>query len=1034
MNSILHFSLKYHIIVILVGIMALIGSFYYLSTSKYDVLPEFAPPQVTLETEAPGFSSSQVELLVTQIIEREINGSNGITSMYSSSIQGLSVINIFFDNSSDVLKNRQVISEKLQSLASKLPSGVAKTIITPLSSTTNNILGVGLTSDKLNLVELRDLADWQIKPHLLAAGGVADVQSYGGLVREIQVQVDTEKLIRYGLSFDDIIAATSRATAILGAGVIDTSNQRITLNAKSSQTIESVSKAPITRGSAENIDLAITIGDVATVKESHKTPFNAASINGKKGILLMITSQYGANTLEVTQRLEKALEELRPMLKSQKVNLYGDLVRPANFIEQAISNVNGALMLGSILVIIVLFLFLHNWRAAVISALAIPFSLVGSAAMLGFFGLSLNTMTLGGLAIAVGLVVDDAVIDVENMLRRLHEKADEKMSYQTRFKTLLNASIEVRTPIIFATLAVVIVAIPIMTLPGLSGRFFAPLGFAYALATLFSLVVALTITPALAMAFLKEKHHELPKLTIWLQKNYVVILKKCFASPKILAIPIVILLIISGFGLKFLNSKFLPEMREGHFAIHMVTKSGTSLEESVRIGNLAAAEFKKFPFVKSVVLQVGRTEKGQDIWGTHDGEFNVALNPIKTSQIAEATQQITEALDKITEAEFSVKTFLTERIEEIISNHTSDAVLNIYGNDWDALDKSSTKIAALLGKIDGVKNIIQPGENAIPELSITLKPDALFLYGLSEVEVLSAIHSSYQGKVATQLYDKNHPTDVTVILDEKHRQNPTQLKDLPIRTNSGTFVKLGKIANLEQKAGRYLILHEGGQRLQTITFNIAKNKNAATVLNEVNKTIYQENLLPKGVYISLLSMLDAAKKSQHDLIFHSLMAVAAIFILLSFILPQKNQLLLIFINIPFALSGGIIATLLTSSELSLGAMVGFLTLFGMTLRNSVMLLSHYSSLVNNEGLSWNHETIIRGSVERLLPILMTALVTAIGLFPLALGSGEAGKEIEGPMAIVILGGLISSTILNLLAIPLLTEKFNKTPKLTTSKL
>ncbi len=1027
MNSILNFSLKYHAIVIIVGIMTLIGSFYYLSTSKYDVLPEFAPPQVTLETEAPGFSSSQVEMLVTQIIEQEINGSNGIVSMYSSSIQGLSVINIFFDNSSDVLRNRQIISEKLQSLASKLPVGVAKPIITPLSSTTNNILGVGLTSDKLSLIELRDLADWQIKPHLLAAGGVADVQSYGGLVREIQVQVNPEKLIRYSLSFDDVIAATSRATAVLGAGVIDTANQRITLNTKSSQTIELVSKAPITRGSAENIDLAITIGDVATVKESYKTPFSAASVNGKKGILLMVTSQYGANTLEVTQRLEKALEELRPMLKAQGVNLFGDLVRPANFIEQAVSNVNGALMLGSVLVIIVLFLFLHNWRAALISALAIPFSLVGSAAMLGLFGLSLNTMTLGGLAIAVGLVVDDAVIDVENMLRRLHEKADEKMDYQKRFKTLLNASIEVRTPIIFATLAVVIVAIPIMTLPGLSGRFFAPLGFAYALATLFSLVVALTITPALAMAFLKEKHHELPKLTIWLQKNYVVILKKCFASPKILAIPTILLLIISGVGLKFLNSKFLPEMREGHYVIHMMTKPGASLDESIRIGNKAAEELKKQPFVKSVVQQVGRTEKGQDVWGTYIGQFNVALKPIKPLEGAAATAKITEILNNIPEAEFSVKTFLTERIEEIISNHTSNAVLNIYGDDWDSLDQTSTKLASLLGKIDGVKNIIQPGENGIPELSIKLKPDALFLYGLSEVEVLSAIHSAYQGKITTQIYDKNHPTDVTVILDEKHRKSPKQLNDLPIRTNSGTFVKLSKIADLEQKPGRYLILHEGGQRLQTITFDIA-NKNTAKVLGEVDKTIHQENLLPKGVYVSLLSMLDAAKKSQHDLMFHSLMAVAAIFVLLSFILPHKNQLLLVFINIPFALSGGIIATLLSGSELSLGAMVGFLTLFGMTLRNSVMMLSHYASLVNNEGLKWNQETIIRGSVERLLPILMTALVTAIGLFPLALGSGEAGKEIEGPMAIVILGGLISSTILNLLAIPLITMKFNKHPK------
>lgn len=498
--------------------------------------------------------------------------------------------------------------------------------------------------------------------------------------------------------------------------------------------------------------------------------------------------------------------------------------------------------------------------------------------------------------------------------------------------------------------------------------------------------------------------------------KYKQLLQKSFAAPRLLISLVTIILLISLIGITFLHSKFLPQMREDHKIIHITTQAGTSLSETVRIGNLATAKLHELPFVESVVLQVGRASKGQDIWGTNVGEFNVALKPIAASKIDTATKAIEDKLAEIKDADFEVKTFLTERIEEIISNHRADVVLNIYGENWDHLDLAALNVMHQLQKIDGVKNITQPAENGLPEISIKLKQKNLALYGLSNVDVLDSIHSAYQGKVVTQIYDNNHPTDVTVILNEKQRQHPKQLKNLPIKTVSGTFITLDEVADITEKSGHYLILHEGAKRLQTITFDI-DGKDDANILDQVNQAIHHENLLPKNTYISLISMLDVAKKSQRDLLFHSIMAVIAVFVLLSFMFPNKRQLSLLLCNIPFCLSGGVIATLITSFELSLGAMVGFLTLFGISLRNSVMLLSHYDKLAKEEALCWNREMIIRGSVERLLPILMTATVTAIGLLPLAMGSGEAGKEIEGPMAIVILGGLFSSTILNLLVLP-----------------
>jgi len=1022
LSAIVRFSLRHHFVVIFSSFLLLGFSLYRLQSATYDVFPEFAPPQVIVETEAQGFSSEQVETLVSQVIEQAIGGASGIATMRSSSIQGLSAVQVNFELNSDIYKDRQMIAERLADLAGKLPAGVGAPILTPLSSTTDIVTGIALTSDKLSSIELRTLTDWQVRPRILSVQGVSDAESYGGLIRQIQIRMKPEALIKYGLSFDDVINAAKRATGVRSGGIIDTENKRIVINATAtSSPFEAIAHTPITKGTAESLTLNITLGDIADVAEGSETPFSAASIMGKNGILLLVSSQYGSNTLEVTRRVEAALAEIKPALEKQGVTLRSDIIRPASFVEKSVANVNHALLVGAAFVTLILFLFLHNWRGALISALAIPFSLVIAAAFLGAMGYTLNTMTLGGLAIAVGLVVDDAIIDVENMLRRLRNSARTHSDNEARFLTLLDASLEVLTPTIFATLAVVLISVPIILMTGLAGRFFAPLGVAYALSTLLSLGVAMTLTPALCMVLLKAPRPQIPVFTRWLQTHYIALLGRIERHPAPLFILVLLMTFISVSGAMHFKSAFLPELHEGHFILHMESEAGTSLEESIRQGNKVTEALKALPFVDAVVQQVGRTERGIDVWGTNISEFNIALKPLKNMDESAAKDKILDTLKPFHDQEFEVSTFLSERVQEVISGYTSDAALNIYGENLDELDKVAEQQAAMLKPIAGVKDIRTPAAPGMPQTTITLNHPALRQWGLDAISVLDDIHAAYQGEIVSQVYDQAHPTDVVVMAGAGRSQSAESLKDLPILTPSGEYVALSKIATLEQRPGRYMTLRDGGRRVQTISFNLEGN-NQQALLETIRQKLTGQTL-PAGVYTSLQSLTEEAVQSRHSLIMTTGLASISILILLSLVMRHLSQLVLIVVNAPLALIGGIAAVMLNGNELSLGAMVGFITLLGITLRNSVLLLSHYSHAVTQEGKPWNLDTVIEASSERLLPILMTALVTGIGLLPIALGSGEPGREIEGPMALVILGGLVTSTVLTLGILPALAWRF-----------
>lgn len=1026
LNAIVRFSLRFRGIVIALAFALLGYGLYSLTVAKYDVFPEFSPPLVTIQTETPGLSPEQVELLVTTPVEIAINGVPGIESLRSGSIQGLSVVTVTFQSGTDLYRARQVVAERLATLAGQLPQGVKAPIMTPLTSSTSIVLGVGLTSDKLSPMQLRTIADWTVRLRLLAVPGVANVTVFGGEVKQYQFQFIPERLIEYSMTVDDVLNAARRATGISGAGVIDTGNQRLVLQSEG-QTLTSAQLANtvLVHQNGGNV----TLGQVAHVVEAPEPPFGAASIGGTPGVILMVIAQYGANTLEVTGTVEQALEGLRPALNQEGVQVRPDLFRPANFIQTALTNIRSSLIIGAILVVVILFLFLFDFRTAAISCTAIPLSLLAAVTVMGQMGFTLNTMTLGGLAIAIGEVVDDAVIDVENILRRLRENR-RSANPKPILRVVFDASIEVRSAVVYATFAVALVFIPILTMSGVAGRIFAPLGFAYILSILASLLVALTVTPALSYIFLgkREFKEQEPPVVHWLKQRYRSILLAVERAPRVVIAGVTLLTLLGMAMVPFFSASFLPELQEGHFILHMSAVPGTSLNESLRIGRQVTQELLKTPYVRSVAQRVGRAEASDDVWGTHYSEFEVDLKPNLSGNDNELAQAaIRNSLGHFAGVNFSLKTFLTERIEETLSGYQVPVVVNIYGNDLAALDQEAQEVQRILSQVPGASGVQIQSPPGTPQVAIQLRPADVARWGFDPVSVLTAIRTAYGGETVGQVYEGNRVFDVSVILLAEDRRSMAEINALPLRSPSGNYVTVGQFAAVYETSGRYIVLHENARRVQTITCNVSGVPIDSFVQN-ARKQILAQISLPPGSYVEFSGTAAAQAQSRRDLLIHSALAGLGILMLLSIVMMNFRNLLLVLANIPFALVGGVLAVFAMGGTLSLGPLVGFITLFGITLRNSIMMISHYEHLVNVEGMNWELDAAIRGASERLAPILMTATVTGLGLLPLAIGSGAPGREIEGPMAIVILGGLVTSTTLNLLVLPTLALRYGRFEK------
>jgi CzcA family heavy metal efflux pump len=1022
LSAIVRFALRFRGVVIALAAVLLGYGAYSLLRARYDVFPDFAPPEVVIQTEAPGLSPEQVEVLVTQPIENGLNGLEGIEALRSGSIQGLSVITVIFRSGSEIFLDRQLVAERLATVASRLPAGAGPPEMTPLTSSTSTVLAVGLTSQQRSLMELRTIADWTVRQRLLAVPGVAKVSVFGGEVRQLQVQLEPERLIRYGLVLEDVLAAARSGTGVRGAGVMDTDNQRLVIRTEGQALTpgELARTVVVYRNGA-----SVRLGDVARVVEAPEPPVGAASVMGKPGIMLMVSAQYRANTLEVTRLVDQALAELRPTLDAQGVRMDADLLRPARFIETATGNVRSALLLGGLLVVVVLTLFLFNLRTAAISCTAIPLSLLAAVTVMERLGISLNTMTLGGLAIAIGEVVDDAVIDVENILRRLRENRRRAQPLPP-LRVVFDASLEVRGAVVYATFAVVLVFVPILTMTGVAGRLFAPLGLAYILAVLASLVVALTVTPALCSLLLKEGRlpEGDPPLVRWLKARYRPLLLRVERHPRGVIAGVVLLTLGGLAALPFFGGGFVPELKEGHFIIHMTAVPGTSLAESLRLGGRVTDELMKLPEVRAVGQRVGRAEAADDIMGTHSSEIEVDLKPLGAAASERALERIRAVLAQQPGANFGVNTFLTERVEETLSGFTAPVVVNIFGPDLDVLDAKAAEVAAALARVPGAADVLVQSPPGSPQLVVRLRRADLERWGLTAVEALEAVRTAYQGETVGQVYDGSQVFATAVILDPSLRRSVTAIGALPLRNPAGTYVPLARVADILATSGRYSVLHDGARRVQAVTCNVI-GRDVASFVTEARRRIAAAVPLPVGTYLDFTGSAAAEARSRHDLLVHAAMAGIGILVLLSMVTGSARNFALVLANLPFALVGGVLVVLASGGELSLGSLVGFVTVFGITLRNSIMLISHYEHLVDVEGASWGLETVLRGAEERLAPIAMTALVTALGLLPMALGSGAPGREIEGPMAQVILGGLATSTVLNLLALPALALRFGR---------
>ena len=838
---------------------------------------------------------------------------------------------------------------------------------------------------------------------------------------------------------NELAAALRQATGLRAAGAVDSANQRINLNleppaSEPGREASSLARAVIGQRGGQ----AVLLGEVATVVLAGAPAFNAAQINGEPGVFLMVQAQLGANTREATVLLDRALAQIGPVITAQGAVMHADLFRPAAFIDTAVGNVQRDVAIGATLVVVVLFLFLFNVRTALVSAVAIPLSLVAAVWVLQAFGIGLNIMVLGGLAIALGEVVDDAIIDCENIYRRLRENRALAVPRPVPL-VVFDASIEVRSSVVYATFIVALVFTPLLMLSGVAGKLFAPLGLAYIAAILASLLVSLTVTPAMSLCLLGQARLSAadPPLVAWMKPRYRRLLL-AIERHAVGVLSSAALLMAAGIGvLPLLSGEFIPPLKEGHYIVHMTAVPGTSLDESLRLGKLVTRALLDIPGVRTVAQWVGRAENGADTFGPHYSEMEVEIGQVSGAEqqrILKAIRQVLSggppsAGEGPAEAgfiglHFAVNTFLTERIGETVSGVAADVSVNVYGLQLDALDRDGQAVARLLGQLPGAIDVNLLAPPGAPEISLRLRPDQLALHGLSAGEVMDAVQLAFDGLPVGQVYSEAGATPVVVRLPASERQDLTQVGRLSLRTPAGRLVELRDLADISLGQGRYKILRDGGRRVQTITANLKRGTDPEQFLATLRQRLGQLHLAP-GHHAVASGAGEAQGQARRDLLTSTVLATVGVAALLMLAFGSLRHVLLTAVNLPFALIGGVVAVLATGGWLSLGSVVGFVTLFGITLRNSIMLVSHYQHLVEVDGRVWGLDTAIDGALDRLPSILMTALVTGLGLLPLALGSAEPGREIEGPMATIIVGGLISSTVLNLLVLPAVLVRFGR---------
>ncbi|MBS0211290.1 MAG: efflux RND transporter permease subunit [Planctomycetes bacterium] len=1009
MNWLVSTSLRLRYVVLAASLALIVFGIPVLKTTPLDVFPEFAPPLVEIQTEAPGLSTEEVETLISMPLENALTATPWVKTIRSKSVLGLSSVVLIFQDGTDLIRARQLVQERLAIEAGKLPA-VARppVILSPLSST-SRVMKIGVTSDTMSQVELTTLARWTIRPRLMSIAGVANVAIWGQRDRQFQIRVDPDRLRAHGVTLDAVQRAAADATQLIGGGFVDTPNQRIAIRQQTG-----IYRAEDLRDTVVDYRTGspLRLGDVTETVEGFPTPIGDAVINDRPGLLLIVEKQPWGNTLDVTHQVEQAIEALKPGLGDITLDPY--IFRPATFIERSLVNLSHAMAIGCVLVVAILVVFLYDWRTALISLTAIPLSLMAAALILHFRGGTLNTMVLAGLAIALGEVVDDAIIDVENILRRLRLNRELPQPLPA-YQVVLDASLEVRSAVVYASLIVTLVFIPVLFLDGVAGAFFRPLGIAYILAIAASLGVALTVTPALSLLLLPGaplEHRDAPIARL-LKRIYGGLLPPLVSRPKLAIGLIVVTFIATGVALSRLGEEFLPNFQETDFLMHWVEKPGASLDSMQRITMRASRELRAVPGVNHFGSHIGRAEVADEVVGPNFTELWISVDP--DVDLPTTVAKVQEIVDGYPGLYRDLLTYLKERIKEVLTGAGATIVVRTFGPDLTVLRTKGEEIKAVIADVPGVINLKLEAQVLVPQIQLKLRPDATAKFGLTHGHIRRSVATLIKGTKVGELYENQKSLDVVVIGVPELRTDLAALARLPIDLPLGGQVPLSDVAELQITPAPNEIKRESASRRLDVTCNV-QGRDLGAVAREIEERVKKLSF-PHEYHPEFLGEYAARAESQRRLLSLTVVSLIGILLMLHVDFSSWRLTLLVFLTIPFALAGGVVGAIWQGGTLSLGSLVGFVTVLGIAARNGIMLVSHYRHLEQVEGVSFGVELVLRGAQERLTPILMTALATGLALVPLVIGGNKPGQEIEYPMAAVILGGLATSTLLNLFLMP-----------------
>ena len=1029
LNKIIHFSLQNRLLILVASVLLLIGGLYTTIHTEVDVFPDLNAPTVVVMTEANGMAAEEVEQLVTFPIETAVNGATNVRRVRSSSTAGFSVVWVEFDWDTDIYLARQIVSEKLTTVGESLPDNVGNPTLGPQSSILGELLIVGLTADSTSMLDLRTLADWTIRPRLLSTGGVAQVAVLGGDIKEYQILVHPKRMKHYGVTLGEIMDVTRGMNQNTSGGVIyEYGNEYIVRGVISTDDVKEMGRAVIkTAGGAP-----VTLEDVADVRIGAQQPkLGVASEKGKPAVLITVTKQPNTGTIELTERLEESLKDLQKNLPAD-VRISTDTFRQSRFIESSISNVQNSLYEGAIFVVIVLFLFLANARTTVISLVTLPLSLLVTILVLHYMGLNINTMSLGGMAIAIGSLVDDAIVDVENVWKHLRENRMLPLAERKPvLEVVFNASREVRMPILNSTLIIIVSFVPLFFLSGMEGRMLMPLGVAFIVSLFASTIVALTLTPVLCSYLLggqTGKEGGVPKeafVAVWMKKHYERALLWALGHKKgVLGSAAV--LFVSALCLFFtLGHSFLPAFNEGSFTINISSMPGISLEESDKIGRQAEELLLSIPEIQTVARKTGRAELDEHALGVNVSEIEAPFE-LKDRSHQELLNEVRKKLSVISGANIEIGQPISHRIDAMLSGTQASIAIKLFGDDLNRMFALGNQIKEVIADVEGIADLNVEQQIERPELKIIPKREMLAKYGISLPQFNEFVTVNMAGEVVSQVYEQGKSFNLVVRSSESNRGSMEHIKNLMIDDAQGQKIPLSYVADIESSAGPNTINRENVKRKIVISAN-ASGRDLRSVVNDIRKRVDESVRLPEGYHVEYGGQFESEQSASRTLLLTSAMSIAVIFLLLYMQFKSGAESGVILLNLPLALIGGVFTLIFTTGELSIPAIIGFISLFGIATRNGMLLISHYKLLKEEQGMDLR-ECIVHGSLDRLNPILMTALSSALALIPLALRGDLPGNEIQSPMAKVILGGLLTSTFLNAFIVPVVYELMHNNHK------